>query len=278
MLWLMCSGWPAVAVSEVPVPDLAAQVTDLAGVFTAAQKASLEAKLAAFESQKGAQIAILTVATTQPEEIEPYSIKVVERWKLGRKNVDDGVLLVLAKDDRKTRIEVGYGLEGVIPDAIAKRIIEEIMIPYFRNGDYYAGINAGVDKLIGLIQGESLPPPETQPDTFARLDGNLLLLVFFVALFLGGLLRAMFGPLIGALLNGGISGVLVWFFGGGLILALIAAFLIALISMGMNGSSGRGGGYYGGGGYGGGGGFSGGGGGFSGGGGGFGGGGASGSW
>ncbi|PPD20696.1 MAG: hypothetical protein CTY24_08935 [Methylobacter sp.] len=279
-LLLICSGW-LVALTETPVPALAARVTDLAGVFTAEQKSALEARLAALESQKGVQIAVLTVLTTQPEAIEQYSIKVAEQWKLGRKSVDDGILLLLAKDDRKTRIEVGYGLEGVIPDAVAKRIIEEIMIPFFRNGDYYGGINAGVEKLVGLVQGESLPPPEAKSaDVF--LSGPYVFLVFVIALFSGSLMRAIFGPVLGGLLNGGICGALVWFLGGGLVLALIAGVIIMLFSLGNNGSSGPGGGYYGGGDLSGSrsswGGFSSGDNGFSGGGGDFGGGGASGSW
>src|SRR6185295_10628044 len=121
-----------------------------------------EQKLAAFEARKGSQIAVLIVPTTRPEAIEPYSIRVVEQWKLGRKGVDDGALLLVAKNDRALRIEVGYGLEGVLPDATANRIIEDIIVPRFKTGDLYAGVDAGVDAMIKVVDGEPLPPPQTQ--------------------------------------------------------------------------------------------------------------------
>ena len=118
-------------------------------------------KLAALEAQKGAQLAVLIVATTHPEEIEQYSIRVVEQWRIGRAHVDDGVLLIVAKDDRRMRIEVGYGLEGALPDAIANRIITETIRPRFAQEDFYGGINAGVDQITRVVSGEALPAERT---------------------------------------------------------------------------------------------------------------------
>src|ERR1700733_1488046 len=143
-----------------PIPKLQARVTDLTGTLTAGQQAELEQKLRDFESRKGAQIAVLLVPTTQPEEIEQYSIRVVEAWKLGRKKVDDGALLILAKNDHSLRIENGYGLEGVLTDVMSNRIIEDTMVPLLRQGQYFAAISAGVDQMMRLIDGESLPPPD----------------------------------------------------------------------------------------------------------------------
>src|SRR5204863_5482843 len=128
----------------VDVPPLKSRVSDLTGTLNAQQRASLEQTLAEFEARKGAQLALLIVPTTQPETVEQYAVRVEETWKLGRKGIDDGVLLVVAKDDRKLWIEVGYGLEGVLPDATAKRIIEEEIVPRFKQGDYYGGVSAGV--------------------------------------------------------------------------------------------------------------------------------------
>jgi uncharacterized protein len=268
--------WSATLLAEVEVPALEHRVTDLTATLSEAQRSSLENRLAEFEREKGSQIAVLIVPTTQAEDIAQYSIRVVEQWKLGRRNIDDGVLLLLAKNDHKTRIEVGYGLEGVIPDAIAKRIIEDIMIPKFRQGDFAGGINAGVDRIIGLIQGEPLPEPESQ----RNLGGDILSKYFpllLISIFAGALiLRAMFGYFLGGLLNGGITATVLLLLGAGLFLALFLGFFAFIITLNND----RGGGGYGGGvDFGRGGGFSGGsGGGFSGGGGDFGGGGASGSW
>lgn len=260
------------AAEEVAVPALTAHVTDLTGTLTAEQRSTLEARLQALESQKGSQIAVLLVPTTQPESIEQYSIRVVEQWKLGRKKIDDGVLLLIAKADRKLRIEVGYGLEGVLPDVIAKRIIAEDITPHLKQGDFYGGIVAGITRIDAAIQGEDLPSPQQRSNSGTGIENYLLFLVIF-ALISGAILRLIFGTLPGALINGGLVGIVTMLFGGGILFAIIfgiIAFFFALIK--------GGGGGFGGGGFGGGGGFSSGGGGFSGGGGSFGGGGASGSW
>lgn len=143
--------------AEVPIPALSKRVTDLTNTLTVTQSTLLENKLAAFESKKGSQIAVLILPTTQSETIEAFGIRVADTWKIGRKNIDDGVILIVAKDDRKLRLEVGRGLEGAIPDAIAKRILAETIKPYFKNNDYTSGIDAGINQVISLIEGEKLP-------------------------------------------------------------------------------------------------------------------------
>src|SRR6185369_15895257 len=137
-------------------------VTDLTGTLSAGQKNELDSRIAAFESRRGSQIAVLMLPSTKPEEIEQYSIRVAEAWKIGRKKVDDGLILIVAKDDRRLRVEVGYGLEGAIPDSVAKRVIDERITPRFRAGDFYGGVRDGVDQLIKLAEGEKLPPPAAQ--------------------------------------------------------------------------------------------------------------------
>ncbi len=278
---LVLAGLAFCAHAEVAVPALANRVTDLTGTLTQEQAASLEQKLAAFETRKGSQIAVLMLPSTQPEEIEQFSIRVAEAWKIGRKGTDDGVILVVAKNDRRLRIEVGYGLEGAIPDATAKRIISESITPRFKAGDFYGGITAGVDQLIRLIDGEKLPPPAGGGSGSARLDGDLsffdvLIPGLFVAFFAGAILRALFGRTIGAVVTGLAAGAAGWllFSVGYALLGGVLAFILTLLNSGKwtSGS----GGYTSGGGFGGG--SSSDSGGFSGGGGSFGGGGSSGSW
>ena len=258
------------AADEVAVPPLQQRVTDLTQTLSTEQQVALEAKLAQFEQQKGSQIAILLVPTTQPEAIEQYSIRVVEAWKLGRKGVDDGVLILVAKDDRKMRIEVGYGLEGIVPDTIASQIIREGMQSRFKQGDFYGGLDAAVGMLMARISGEPLPEPERQASSGDW--GDMLPVLLFGGLLVGGLLRAIFGSFLGGVVNGGLVGAAVWLLGGGLLIAAVIAFIAFLLTMsgGLGGLNGYSGGY-GGGGFGGNGGF-------SGGGGDFGGGGASGDW
>ena len=229
------------------------------------------------------EIAVLIVPTTAPETIEQYSIRVVDQWKLGRRKVDDGALLLVAKDDRKLRIEVGYGLEGALNDATTKRIIDEIITPHFRSGDFAGGIDAGVDRMIGVIDGEPLPAPagrSNMPQGTWDAIGEFFPVIIIMTLVVGGILRAMLGPLLGALVTGGGVAFVVWLFIGVVAIAGLAGLIAFVFTLfGAFASSGRGGGYRGGygGGFGGGSG-SGSGGGFSGGGGSFGGGGASGSW
>lgn len=255
----------------VAVPALKTRVTDLTQTLTTEQQGQLEAKLAAFEQEKGSQIAVLILPTTAPEDIAQYSIRVVDAWKLGREKQDDGVLLLVAKSDRRMRIEVGRGLEGAIPDLIAKRIITEVMAPYFKQGDFYGGIHHSIDALIGLVSGEQLPAPAPARINADKLF-NMLPFLFFGAVVLASMLRAIFGRGIGGALNGGVVGGLAWMFGVGIILAIVFGILAFILTIAGNSGSGYRGGY--GGGYSGGssGGWSGGGGGS------FGGGGASGSW
>ena len=266
--------------AEVPVPSLKARVTDLTGTLTPEQRAALEERLAAFEARKGSQIAVLIVPTTQPETIEQYAIRVAEQWKLGRKGIDDGVLLLVALKDRAVRIEVGYGLEGVLPDAIANRIIEEYIIPRFKQGDIAGGIMAGVERIMRVIEGEPLPPPKKQRETGGSGWETLLIIGFFLVFVVGGVLRAVLGRVAGSGVIGAIAGLIAWVVVGSFVAAAIIAVVLFVLSLfgGMAGPGyrGRHGGWYPGGGWSGGGGF--GGGGFSGGGGGFGGGGASGRW
>jgi len=279
LLLLIGAGLGAAA-DQPAVPRLAARVTDLTGTLTAAQKGSLETKLAAFERAKGSQIAVLIVPTVQPETVEQYALHVVESWQLGRRGVDDGALLLVARDDRKMRIEVGYGLEGALNDATAKRIISEIIGPRFTQGDFYGGIDAGVDAMVKVIGGEALPPPSANAgQSAATADGfETVLLAGFVLVFVvGGVLRAIFGRFIAAGLVGVAGGVIASFLISSMLVAALLGIVAAVVSLllGMRGGAGwssggiswgggRGGGRSGGG--------------FSGGGGSFGGGGASGGW
>lgn len=262
------------------IPKLDDWVVDTTGTFSTTQKNELSERLKAFEKSKGAQIFVLMVPTTEPEDISQYTRRVYDQWKLGRKNVDDGVLLVVAKDDRRLRIEVGYGLEGAITDLQAGRIIREFITPYFMHDDYVAGISAGVDKIMTLVEGEELPPPNQGLVVDTDEDGPLAMLLpmaFFAF---------VLPPLAAALIIGFFSFFIFWSIpisiGVGFI-ALILSLVGKAFGAGAKGSSGRAsrrgstlGGLGGGGGFGGGG--MGGGGGASGGGGGSGGGGASGSW
>ena len=310
VLPLVLSAWALTAGGQVAVaqtedlqaiPSLQARVTDNAGVMSANERATLEAMLKDFEDTTGAQLTVLTVATTQPETIEQYAIRVVDDWQLGRKGVDDGALLLVAMEDRGVRIEVGRGLEGVLTDLTSRRIIDETIIPLFRSGNQAAGITAGVERMMTVVRGEPLPAPRDdwrgtgahdardRKTEGAPFWGELFPLMLF-ALFAGSaLLRSLLGRLPGSLATGMVAGGLGAIFGVGLFFALmlaLVAFLLALVFSVMPSGrstlgrhrdpfgSGMGRGGFGGGGFGGGG-F---GGGFGGGGGGFGGGGASGRW
>ena len=275
-LLVLVLGWSALAVTtataQVPVPPLSGRVVDLTSTLNAEQKAALEQTLKAFEARKGSQLAVLLVPTTEPEAIEQYSLRVVEQWKLGRKKVDDGALLLIAKNDRALRIEVGYGLEGALNDATSKRIVSEIITPRFKQQDFYGGIAAGVEQMIRVVDGEPLPAPANRQTAGNDDFGQYAPVLFILAMVVGGILRAMLGRLPGAVVTGGVVALLAWFIIGALSIALIAG-VIALVLTLVGGGRGLGG--FTGGGFGSGGGS---GGGFSGGGGGFGGGGASGRW
>lgn len=279
LCWLVAVAFgPAHAADALaPVPPLKSLVTDLTSTLTREQQAGLEARLRAFEDRKGSQLAVLVVNTTQPEAVEQYALRVAEQWKLGRKKVDDGAILLVAKNDRAVRIEVGYGLEGVLNDATSKRIINESIVPRFKQGDYFGGIDSGIDQMIKLVEGEALPAaPARRPAPQADF-GRLAPLLLVIAVVIGGALRALLGRLPGAALAAGAAGLIVWFLSGAVafgVLGALMAFVVTLLGGGVGrhgGWHGHGGGHYRGGGFGGGG-FRGGGGG------GFGGGGASGRW
>jgi uncharacterized protein len=266
-LWLWLALWSAVVLGDVPVPALNARVTDLTGTLNASQQATLEQSLAAFEAKKGSQIAILLVPSTQPETIEQFSMRVAEAWKLGRKGVDDGVLVLVAKNDRKLRIEVGYGLEGAIPDVVAKRIVSDIISPQFKQGKFYEGLQAGIERIAGVIEGEPLPLPKAAPTSKGKAGdgGDWWGMAFVVALIAGGILRVLLGALLGGLVAGGVAGGVVWLVTGSFLFmgfAALIAFAVTLFggSLGAlsgggwsSGSSGSGGFSGGGGGFGGGG-------------------------
>jgi uncharacterized protein len=239
-----------VARAEVPVPALKARVTDLTGTFTAQQKSELESRIAAYESRRGSQIAVLVLPTTKPEEIDQYSIRVAEAWKIGRKGVDDGLILVVAKDDRRLRIEVGYGLEGAIPDALARRVIEEHIAPRLREGDFYGGVRDGVDQLIKLAEGEKLPPPQALAAARSAGQSNpiswFVPAIFFVVI-AGAILKSLLGRFPGSLATGAGLGLAAWLlFGLGVAaLAAVIGFVLAFANTGTgrggNWSSGSGG-------------------------------------
>jgi len=228
----------------VGVPELSSRVTDLTGTLSAEQVSALENKLAAFEAKKGSQIAVLIVPTTQPKDIAEFGIEVADLAQIGRKGIDDGVILIVAKDDRKLRLEVGYGLEGVIPDAIAKRVIAETITPHFKEGDYAGGINAGVDQLMTLIEGEVLPAPSESSGE--NLGEGSFLFILIGGLIAGFVLSVMMGRVMGGLLAGLGSGlmaalVLGLAFSIAVFVGLMVFFIVGVRSTGGRGWSNRGG-------------------------------------
>jgi len=219
------------AQAQQAIPEYTNRVIDLTDTLTSEQRQKLEQRLKQLEADKGSQLAVLIVPSTQPESIEQYSIRVVEKWRLGRKEIDDGVLLLIAKNDRKLRIEVGYGLEGAIPDVTAKRVICEVITPHFKKGDFYGGITAGVEQLARLIQGEPLPEPAPRQAQQNQDTGDLLFWLFLI-LFFAQTFRWLFGRLPGAVVAGGVGGFLTWSATAMLMPALLAGvclFFLALV-------------------------------------------------
>jgi len=261
--------------AQIAVPALTGRVVDQTGTLTADQITTLSQRLESFEARKGPQVAVLVVPTTAPESIEQFSIRVADQWKLGRKKVDDGAILIVAKDDRALRIEVGYGLEGPLNDAISNRIIDETIVPRFKRQDFAGGIDAGLEQMMAAIDGEPLPapPPRSWREGDARGGQPYFPVIFGLAVVLAAVLPALFGRLGGSLAAGVLVAGVTWLLAGALWIAVfIGLGAMAFTLMGGSGFlSSWAGGYRG---YGGGRG----GGGFSGGGGGFGGGGASGRW
>lgn len=256
--------------AQQTVPALSGRVIDQTRTLSASEKNTLDQTLRNFESRKGSQLTVLMVSSTAPESIEQFAIRVADQWKIGRKKIDDGVILIVAKSDRTLRIEVGYGLEGALTDATSKRIIDQIIVPRFKQQDFYGGISAGVNAVIGVVDGEFLPSSISDKRADERDIRQALPIIFVVALVLGQILRSVLGRLPGSMVTGGFVAVMAWFIFGAVSMAIfagVAGLLIALLGIGFGrhgfgGYSSRGGG----------------GGGFSGGGGGFGGGGSSGRW
>jgi uncharacterized protein len=297
LVLLLC--WAAAALAEVAVPQLSGRIVDLTGTLSSDFISQQSARLKDLEQRKGSQVAVLIVPTTQPETIEQYSLRVTDAWKIGRRKIDDGALLVIAKNDHKLRIEVGYGLEGALTDVSARRIIDEVIVPRFKTGDFDGGVAAGLTRMIGVIDGEPLPAPAPEAE-HTDIDAGVLGFIFspfglLIYAAFAAIMRGLFGRLLGSTATAGVIGGFTWWVLGSLALSGVlgvAAFFLTMFgdsifaaSMQAGRNNRRGGGYSGGGGWSGGGGgdwssgsSSSDSGGFSGGGGSFGGGGASGSW
>jgi uncharacterized protein len=251
---LLC--WASAALAVVAVPPLVGRVVDQTGTLSSGDVASLTQTIRDFEARKGSQIAVLIAPTTDGEAIEQFSLRVAEAWKIGRKKVDDGAVLVIAKNDRHLRIEVGYGLEGGLTDVTTKRIIDEEITPKFKSGDFAGGVAAGINRMIRVIDGEKLPAPEPPHwqhtglfDVSDMFNPFLLIPVFL----LGGVMRSTLGRLVGSVVSGGVVTLVAWFLFGSLIAAMVAgaiAFVFVLFNDAVTSSTGRrgsGGGWSGGG-------------------------------
>jgi uncharacterized protein len=232
---LLC--WTQAAFAEVAVPPLVGRVVDQTNTLDSNTIDTFNQRIRSFEQRKGSQIAVLIVPTTQPETIEQYSIRAAETWKIGRKKIDDGALLVIAKNDHKLRIEVGYGLEGALTDVTARRIIDEVIVPRFKQGDFAGGISAGLTRMIGVIDGEPLPKPAPEASHGPDVDwdgfSSFLPVAIFGSIFVGGFLRMIFGSLLGSVVAGGAVAVIAWFTVGSVLAAVAMgalAFLAVLIT------------------------------------------------
>lgn len=250
-LALCLMGWAASAQGLLPVPALSGHVIDQTATLSGAQQQALEAKLTALESSLGAQVVVLLVATTQPEDMASFGNRVANTWKIGRKGIGDGLLLIVSKNDRKLRIEVAKSLEGAIPDLAAKRVIDTALTPSFKQGDYGGGIDAAVDQLAALIKGESLPPPTPSGDTGFASGGfawqNLAVFVFFGVLLGGRIARAVFGNKLGAVVTGVAVGVLVKVLTASVPIGIFAAFAALVFTLVSSATrAGRGGSFVGG--------------------------------
>ena len=230
---LLC--WPFAAAADVAVPQLTGRVVDQTNTLSAGDIDALTQRLKDLETRKGSQVAVLIVPTTQPETIEQFSIRVAEAWKIGRKKIDDGALFVVAKNDHKLRIEVGYGLEGALTDVTSRRIIDEVVVPHFRVNDFSGGISAGVDRIINVINGEPLPSPKPEA-SHTNFNSDLASFIFspfgligYVAL--ASLMRGLLGRLFGSGVTAGLVGWLIWFLLGSIAISSIfgiAAFFVTM--------------------------------------------------
>jgi uncharacterized protein len=226
---LLC--WACSALALVAVPALSGRVVDQTGTLAAGDIAALTQTLKDLETRKGSQIAVLIVPTTDGEAIEQFSLRVAEAWKIGRKKIDDGALLVIAKNDRRLRIEVGYGLEGALTDATTKRIIDEVITPKFKTGDFAGGVAAGVDRMVRIIDGEKLPepePPHWQDSQSFNPEDLFNPFLIVPAIFFGGLLRGLMGRLLGSAAAGAVTALIAWFLVGSVFAAVIAGVLASL--------------------------------------------------
>jgi uncharacterized protein len=220
--------------ANVAVPPLVGRVVDQTGTLSSSDVATLNQTLRSFEARKGSQIAVLIVPSTDGEAIEQFSLRVAETWKIGRKKIDDGALVVVAKNDRHLRIEVGYGLEGALTDVTSKRIIDEIITPRFRSGDFTGGISAGVDRIIRIVDGEKLPgvePQHWQPPASGLLNHIDPVFALFVLFGFGAVMRNLLGALLGATVTGGIVGALAWYISGSVGAALLATFMVFMMAL-----------------------------------------------
>ena len=234
----LLSPLPAAEGDPVALPALTARVVDTTATLAPDQQAELEGKLRAFEQRKGAQVVLVLVPTTQPESIEQFGTRLFEAWKIGRQGVDDGAILIVAKNDRKLRIEVGYGLEGALNDATAKRIIDETIAPRLRQGDFNGGLTAGLDAMLGVIDGEALPPPPAAvagaPAGGHAASDNLVVVLLIAAAVGGSILRHLLGRLLGSSVTALLGGAAGWLIAGtlsGLLFGALAGFMLAMIGL-----------------------------------------------
>jgi len=231
---LVC--WAFAALADVAVPPLTGRVVDQTGTLSSSDVAALTQTLRDFEARKGSQIAVLIVPTTEPETIEQYSIRVAEAWKIGRKKIDDGALLVIAKNDRKLRIEVGYGLEGALTDVTSRRIIDEQIAPKFKAGDFAGGVTAGIDRMIRVIDGEPLPAPKPEASHGQDFDWISFLNPFnpftiFGVFAVGTALRHLLGRLLGSVATGGVVAALVWYLVGSIAVSAILGVIVSAFTL-----------------------------------------------
>ncbi len=246
-LWLLCGllAWPLAGLAQPlqPIPPLSARVIDQTATLTDAQRRALEDKLAAFERERGSQVVVLLVRTTAPEDIADYTQRLGDAWKIGRKTVGDGVLLVVAKDDRTLRIATAKAVEGAIPDLIAHRIIEGVITPRFKQGEFYAGLDAGVEQILARLKGEELPLPPAQAASGPGINGEeLLIFIGLAAPVITRVLRSILGRVLGSLAATAIVGGIAWSFTGSVFIALAAALLALVMGLLMANRPVRGGG------------------------------------
>lgn len=239
--WLLTCllSWASLSLAAdnlVAIPALQAAVTDLTGTLQADEQAALNQKLTQFSQQSGSQVAVLLLPGTQPEDISQFGIRLAEAWKVGRDKQDDGVIIIIAKNERKMRIEVGYGLEGAIPDVIAKRIIREQLAPAFKQGQFYAGLNQATDTLMQLIQGEHLPAPTGKENVSTTHWMSWLPILMFAAMIGGALFKSLFGSFPGSLLTGAALGVVAGWLGATLLVMGLVALVSFIFVLAMGGS------------------------------------------